>query len=183
MHSQIHGRFALFILSEGLIHLSIMESLQFLCAQVFCDSVAPTLQSLEWIDRCEKGGHSFGTDGSTSAPCFTHLRNHCLSGIRFLDSFMLNAFLENNPRISGVGFRSGPEYANFSQTRGSILSLKQFDLWALDEDAGPTLRFLMANTQLSTLSFQHPIPAVFLDTQLLPLLCNLFFKLTSLSLS
>lgn len=143
---------------------------------------APTLESLTLINRSSMSTHSFVTAGLSSAPCFTRLRNICLSYIEFLDSSMLDAFLQNNPRTFGVTSNLGPEYANLFQTRGTIPSLEILDLKDDNKHHVPILCFLTANTHLSMLSLQNPIPAPFLETQLLPLLSNSFSKITSLSL-
>lgn len=75
-----------------------------------------------------------------------------------------------------------PSICKFFRSRGSIPSLRKFDLLALGVHIGPVFSFLMANTQLSTLSLQQPIPAAFFETHLLPLLFKSFSKLASLSL-
>lgn len=143
---------------------------------------APTLESLTLINRGALGTHSFATAGLNSAPCFPRLRNIFLDGIIFLDSSMLDAFLQHNPRTFGVRFPWGPEYASFYQTRGTISSLEVLSLMVENEHHVPILCFLTANTHLSMLSLEDSIPAPLLETQLLPLLSSSFSKLTSLSL-
>lgn len=93
--------------------------------------------------------------------------------------------LQDSPRTSGIiaGTGSGPEYTNFLQTRGSIPSLEAFDWLDYEEYNDPLFCFLEANKHLSMLSLQNPLSALLLETRLLPLLCNSFSRLPSLSLS
>lgn len=143
---------------------------------------APTLESLSWTQHTAQIRHSFAAAGLNSAPCFTRLRKLNLDCIDFLDSSMLDAFLHINPRTLGLNANFGSEYANFFRTRGTIPSLDILDWWAFGNHTGSLLCFLMANTHLSMLRLHGPLPAVFLERQLLPLLSNSFSKLTSLSL-
>ena len=89
---------------------------------------APTLESLTWIDRSSKKGYSFVTAFLDSVPCFTLLRNLILKRVSFIDSSMLDAFLQNSLCTLGIAIGSGSEYAKFLQSRGSIPALKAFDL-------------------------------------------------------
>lgn len=155
-----------------------------LCTSIL-ELCAPTLESLTWTDRFPWGndGYSFATAGLNPTPHFTRLRNLILKNLKFQDSSIFDAIMHDNLCSLGVKIEFDSEYANFFQYHGSIPSLRTFDLLAFGEHTGPTLRFLMANTHLSTLSLQQPISTLFLDTQLLPLLSNSFSKLTSLRLS
>lgn len=143
---------------------------------------APTLESLVWNCFYNRGEHSFTKAGSNSALCFPRLWKLSLYHVKVLDSSVLDAFIHDGIRTLVVFANFDPEYAVFFQNRGSIPSLKTFDLHAFGEYLGPTLRFLMANTNLSLLRLRSSIPAAFLETQLLPLLSSSFSKLESLTL-
>lgn len=113
---------------------------------------------------------------------FTRLRNLSLSNVGFLESSTWDALLQNNLRTLAIRTSFDLGYANFFLKRGSIPSLRTFDLSTAGEHTNSLLHFLSANTHLSMLSLHKPIPTVVLDTQLLPLVSNSFSKLTSLSL-
>ena len=156
---------------------SLCASLLGLCSQ--------TLESLTWIDRCCKGEHSFATAGLNSAPCFTRLRRLFLDHRAVLDLSVVDALIHDKIRTLSVR-NDDSVNAKFFYNRGSIPSLRKFDLWAYTEEyTGPILRFLMANSHLSMLSLQglFNFPADFCETRILPLLSSSFSELTSLSLS
>ncbi|MCJ1470690.1 hypothetical protein MMC07_009337 [Pseudocyphellaria aurata] len=145
---------------------------------------ASTLESFMWVDSrhlCPEAGQwMVAKTGLNPVPCFIRLRNLTLRNDNHRDYSMLDAFLHNESKRLGVRTHVGPEYANFFHTPGSIPSLRAFKF--ISGLTVQSLRFLRANTHLTTLSFDQPTRSVLLESQLLPLLINSFSRLTSLRL-
>lgn len=144
---------------------------------------APTLESLTWITIHNKGRHSFAAAGLNSAPSFPCLRSLRLEMVDFLDSSMLDAFLQSKLQTLSIYNSFDSVYSNSFHNCGSIRTLRTFVFETFGEDYLHCLRFLHANTQLSKLSLENPASTVFLKTQLLPLLSRSFSNLTSLRIA
>ena len=146
---------------------------------------APTLESLTWVnaDSKDMADNLFAAAGLNSAPPFPRLRNLKLSGVDFLGSSTLDAFLQCNLQTLHIGLTSDRIYPKSFQDCGSIPDLRAFGLENYGDQPSDYLDFLRENTQLSKLSLVSPASTDFLEYQLLPLLCHLFSSLTTLHIA
>ena len=153
-----------------------------LCASIL-RLCAPTLESLTWRSGLSRSDtFTFADDGPDSSLPFLCLRDLSLSYMRFRDSSILNALLQNGLRVLEVDTERDSISVDFFQKRGRISSLETF-AWSTSRiPASHSLEFLRANTQLSKLRLQHSAPEELLGI-LLPILSTSFSNLRSLSLA
>lgn len=143
---------------------------------------APTLETLTWIG--DMGSEDACSFASNDHQChFPRLRRLKLSRIKFSDLSILNSFLGIGTRIRelAIDVEGGEIEKNFFADRGRIETLET--LYSCAAKSIESLDFLQANSQLSKLTVDSPLPPSFLDyTSFRPLLPGSFHNLTSLSL-
>lgn len=143
---------------------------------------ASTLESLTWISSWNKGEFSFGDELSDPMPQFARLQTLRLDTGHHMDSRMWNVLVTDGLRLLKADTEADSSSVEFFQRRGTIPTLITFVWRTVEIPADHPPDFLRANPQLEGVSLESQAPPRLLETQLLPLLCQSFVHLKSLSL-